>query len=92
MNEHWNQLRANLELTRSDALEEVESDEEIMLLGSAQSDAAWLLLNAPAPDMAALACKLEVFRDEAAYELADDLVQTVLQAMIADARRLGQEG
>ena len=91
MGEHWNQLCATYAMAREDAQEEVSSDEECTLLGTAHSDATWSLLIAPAPDLEALAYKLEIFRDEEMYELTEDRVGIILQAMIADARRL-QEG
>lgn len=82
----WQRACATLAMARTDALEEVESDAEIVLLGGAQSDAAWTLLTAPAPDAEALALKLEVFRDEEAYRLNG--VSELISVMIADARRL----
>ena len=75
-------------MARADCLEEVESDEENMLLGGAESDATWDVLTAPAPHHAALAFKLEVFRDNESYMLTG--VNVILDCMIADARRLGK--
>lgn len=46
------------------------------------------LLMAPAPDLAALTFKLEVFRDEENYGLVD--VEALIDEMIADAQRLGR--
>ena len=81
----WTELCADFTMAREDAREDVLSDEEIMLLGGAQCEASWRLLAAPAPDAAALAYKLEVFRDEQVYCLVDDTVHEVLKCMIKDA-------
>jgi hypothetical protein len=77
-------------MARDDAREDVDSDEEVSLLGNAHSEATWGLLTAPAPDLDALAYKLEVFREEAMWELVNERVQELFQALIADVRRLGR--
>lgn len=90
MDPHWKQLCATLEMARADAREEVESDAEFDLLAGAHIDAEWKLLRAVAPDLEALAYKLEVFRDEQAYRLNDDAVHEVINGMIADLQRLSR--
>lgn len=91
---NWNQLCANLKMARADLADEsVESDAEIDFFADAQRHAEWEILTTPAPDLEALAFKMEVFRDEEAYNLGNEAVREALNGMIADARRLtGREG
>lgn len=78
------------EMAREDAREDVENDEEIMLLGRAQSDATEALLLSPAPDLAALAYKLEAFATEDCFGLSPQYRDPLFAAIIADARRLSK--
>jgi hypothetical protein len=81
--------RQTYEMARDDAQEHVESDEECELLGHAQSEATWALMLSPAPDLTALAYKLEAFEAEDCFGLCPSYRQPLFAALIADARRLG---
>jgi hypothetical protein len=87
----WREVLDSYEVARADALEPVESDEEIDLLGGAQSAATERLLTAPAPDLEALAYKLEVFRREDCFALSLEYREPLFEALIEDLRRLGKE-
>lgn len=89
VDQQWIDVFETYRMAKSDADEDVESDEECTLLGEAHSEATWRLLAFPAPNAAAFATKLEVFRDEETYALRDDLVREVLGVFISDARALG---
>jgi hypothetical protein len=82
----WLAAREGLEMARRDCLESGDSDEEITLYGLAQGEAGVVLMLTPAPDAAALAHKLAVFRDEGVYRL--DNIGDIFDALIADAQRL----
>lgn len=79
----WLTARDGLEMARRDCLESGDSDDEFTLYGLAQSEAGVALRLTPAPDAAALAHKLAVFRDEEVYRL--DNIEDVFDALIADA-------
>jgi hypothetical protein len=86
--------RATYEMARADACVPAEiegelSDEECEMLGSAQSHATSALLLAPAPDLAALAYKLEIFAFEDCFWLSPQYREPLFAALIADVRRLG---
>jgi hypothetical protein len=81
--------RQTYEMARLDAQETVESDEECGLLGHAQSEATWALMRSPAPDLTALAYKLEIFEGEDCFALCPSYREPLFAALIADARRLG---
>lgn len=85
----WQSAVDRLAMARGDALEDVETDEEIMLLGGAQCEATYALLLTPAPNAEALAHKIAVFREEEVYRL--DNIGDFFDALIADVRRLGRE-
>jgi hypothetical protein len=87
--QQWAEAFRTYEMAKSDADEDVESDEECTLLGEAHSEATRSLLAFPSPNAAALATKLKVFRDEEMYALREDLVREVLGVLISDARGLG---
>lgn len=84
--------RQLLDIARKDALEDVDSDEEVNLLGFAQVEAADALLSLPAPDEQALAFKLAVFRDEEFYRRDGDTVVKCLNGFIADIERFAAGG
>lgn len=83
--------RAFYEMARDDALEHVESNEECELLGFAHSEAMDMLMLAHAPDMAALAYKLETFAAEDCFSLSPQYREPLLNALLADVRRLDRE-
>jgi hypothetical protein len=75
-----------------DDLHEVDlSDEECQLLGRAQSEAVSALMLTPAPDLAALAYKLETFAAEDCFGLSPQYREPLFAALIGDVRRLGGE-
>ena len=84
----WNERRRTYLMAKADTDEEVESDEEIMLLGTALSDANGAPLDEPAPTWEAVITKLQVFRDEETYCLVDERVREVIGTLIADVQRL----
>lgn len=84
--------RANYEMAREDAREHVESDEECMLLGGAHSDATEALLLTEAPDLGALASKLETFAAEDCFALSPQYRDPLFAALLADVRRLVEQG
>jgi hypothetical protein len=65
-------------------------DERFSDLESARLAALGRLLSLSAPDLPALALKIDLFIDEAAWELAD--AQACLAALKVDARRLCRGG
>jgi hypothetical protein len=71
-----------------DAEPEMDDDCVLTLYCSAATDAADALLLVPAPDMDALAYKLEIFGSEEVYRREDEGVTEVLDALIADVRHL----
>jgi hypothetical protein len=87
----WLTACDTLVLARADALEEVDSDEEVTLLADAQCQARDVLIMTPAPDFEAVAVKLEVFRDEELHGLYKDAVDIYLNTIIADVCRLDRE-
>lgn len=79
---------ATYEMARRDAQESVESDEEVMLLGRAHSDATEALMLAPAPNLPALAYKLEAFAAEDCFTLSPQYREPLFAALVDDVRRL----
>ncbi|MFC4295467.1 hypothetical protein ACFO0A_10415 [Novosphingobium tardum] len=88
----WTAAVALLEMARTDALEDVESDLEIDLLGMAQVDAAEALMVMPAPHLPALAEKLRTFMAEEIYRREELFVREMVGAMIEDVKRLAGGG
>jgi hypothetical protein len=84
------EVRATYEMARDDAQEDVESNEECELLGKAHSEATEALLLSPAPDLAALAYKLEAFATEDCFWLSPQYREPLFNALIADVRRIGR--
>lgn len=82
----WDEKCATYEMARLDNLEWIEDDKEGELISSAHTHALMSLLRSPAPDIAALAYKLQVYRDEDAHELY--VAPEIVDLMIGDARRL----
>jgi hypothetical protein len=90
---NFDSARVTYEMAKADAYAPHDyelSDDECMLLGTAHSDATWAMIFAPAPDLAALAYKLEAFEAEECFALNDEYRQPMVVAMIADVRRLGK--
>jgi hypothetical protein len=90
MVEQWEQLCASYAMARSDAQEDVDSDEECALLGAAHNLATERLLLAPAPDLQALLHKLEIFDAEDCFELSDQYRAPLFAALLADVRSLAK--
>lgn len=88
MDGQWEKVCATYAMACADAQEDVNSDEEITLLGTAHSLATERLLLAPAPDLDALACKLEIFDAEDCFGLSPQYREPLFAALLADVRRL----
>lgn len=86
--QEFSRARATFEMARADAGEDVHSDDEFALLDMALANATRELLMARAPHFAALAYKLEVFRDQEVYHARRDRVIEILDALIADTTDL----
>lgn len=88
LEEAFAHARSMYEMARDDQLG-VESDEEGELLSRAQDAAMDALFLAHAPDLAALAFKMEVFAAEDCFGLCGHIRDSLFAALIADVRRLG---
>jgi hypothetical protein len=88
----FRQALALYDIARADALEPVESDAEASLLGLAHSEATISLLRTPAPDLAALSVKLEIFAVEDYFGLSPEYRDPIFGSLAADAWRLAAEG
>ena len=82
----WDRLCASFEMARADAAECGESDTETNFYDGAFWKAWHTLLLAPAPDAAGLVRKLEMIRDQQAWEERD--WPALLNTAIEDARRV----
>lgn len=80
--------RAQFEMARQDAAEDVDSDAEFLLFDSALSDATRDLFDTPSPDLLSLTYKLQVFHDEEMYYARTFEVSRIINILIADVHRL----
>ena len=80
---------AAYEMACEDALEPVDSDEEVDLLGMAQHEATAALMLIPAPDFAALAYKMAVFAVENCFNLSPEYRDPLYESLASDLLRLG---
>ena len=77
-----------LDMARSDAREDVQSEDEFVLLDLALHNACRNVLLAPSPDLEALIYKLELFREQQMHLARSDRVAEIFDGLITDARRL----
>lgn len=84
---NWRSACETFAMAQAD-LRDVESDEELGIFAGAQMMAMMTMLLTPAPDVAALARKLEVFRDEEAYGHIDETLLPIFAALVEDAHCL----
>ena len=89
ISEPFSIARATYEMARDDAREPVESNEENELLGRAHSNATDALLLTPAPDLSALAYKMQVFAAEDCHALSPQYREPLFAALQSDVRLLG---
>jgi hypothetical protein len=85
----WLHVCDTWDMARKDMDEAGDTDDEINLYGLAYCEAYCALIRTPAPNAAALARKLEVFRDEEAYGLVREAVDEFIGVMIDDVNRIG---
>lgn len=80
---------ATYEMAKDDLEDEsVESNEEMDFFCDAQLEAMDALLQTPAPDLAALVRKLEIFEAEDCFGMSPQYRDPLFDAIISDARRL----
>ena len=85
----WNSSRHLYAIAVADAAQAGDTDAELDHYGPTQMSAMLAMLKNPAPDLAALAHKLETYIIQDCSELTPENREPILSAMLADVRRLG---
>ena len=85
----WNDSRRLYAMAVDDAAQAGDTDAELNHYGPAQNSAMVAMLETPAPDLAALAHKLETYISQDCSELISEYRDPILSAMLADVRNLG---